>query len=657
MPWGGDKQIGIKTCTGVSAANRAKYIREEEESQYKSKKSKDFFEPSSQSHAQRTPLGSSQGSGYGGTGSPGLRRRTISDFLDEGCRNDVDSKLYRFLYACGIPFNVLRSPYWHEMVYAINDAPKGYKSPGYDKAKTVGLDHEKAKISHSLNRMKSSWTDHGVSIVSDGWKNIKGKPLISVLAVSVSGAIFLTTHDYSNKFKTAINIAQPLLETIDRIGPYNVIQVITDNAPNCKAAGAIIEDKYPNIFWSGCLVPTMNLLMHDIVKNKNEHYKWIGDLYKKGKQIIKFITNHSNTHGLFRSHSRLELLKIAMTRFGSYYLTFRRLLKVEAVALDGMFWARVRQVLDFTKPIYHMIQFADTDKPVIGEVYAQMDTMLGQIKDIVHNNDPKLYKLIHDCVYVWWDKLNVPLHCLVYILMPKYYSTSWLGQPAQGGGVRAKPHIDEEVSKGYLEALEKLIPNREECASVRLELGRYFSSTGLFGTFHAMEDRDKFDALTWRESYGGHGLLPKLAKKVLSQIVNTSSAEMCWSTYSFIHNVKRNRLNENQAKSLVYVHYNLRLLSHYCDRAYEDPTYSIWDNHPEDDNLEDGTIHLEELETELIREEDEATTMPRPPSSSSARVPSLVPLLSPPPSTTSRGGHVPSSSGRRSMRETPTRPP
>ena len=58
-PWDGDKQIGTKTCAGVSAADRAKYIREEEEAQYKSKKSRGFFEPSSQSQAQRTPLASS----------------------------------------------------------------------------------------------------------------------------------------------------------------------------------------------------------------------------------------------------------------------------------------------------------------------------------------------------------------------------------------------------------------------------------------------------------------------------------------------------------------------------------------------------------------------------------------------------------------------
>ena len=118
------------------AIDRAKYIREEEEAQYKYKRSKGFLEPNPPSHhAQRSPSTSTHGSGYGGT--PGtranisLRLRTISDFLDEGSRNDVDSKIFRFLYACGVPFNVLRSPYWHEMVSAINDAPKGYKSPGY----------------------------------------------------------------------------------------------------------------------------------------------------------------------------------------------------------------------------------------------------------------------------------------------------------------------------------------------------------------------------------------------------------------------------------------------------------------------------------------------------------------------------------------------
>jgi hypothetical protein len=59
--------------------------------------------------------------------------------------------------------------------------------------------------------------------------------------------------------------------------------------------------------------------------------------------------------------------------------------------LDRQFWARVRYVLQFTKPIYNMIMFAYTNQQVTGEVYDQMDSMLGHIKDIVEQRDGILY--------------------------------------------------------------------------------------------------------------------------------------------------------------------------------------------------------------------------------------------------------------------------
>jgi hypothetical protein len=69
--------------------------------------------------------------------------------------------------------------------------------------------------------------------------------------------------------------------------------------------------------------------------------------------------------------------------------------EVEDMVLDGQFRQQVRYILQFTKPIYNMIQFADTDQPVIGEVYEQMDSMLGQIKEIVEPRNAILYDHIH----------------------------------------------------------------------------------------------------------------------------------------------------------------------------------------------------------------------------------------------------------------------
>jgi hypothetical protein len=121
----------------------------------------------------------------------------------------------------------------------------------------------------------------------------------------------------------------------------------------------------------------------------------------------------------------------------------------------------------------------------------------------------------------------------------------------------------------------------EECAQVQSKLSKYISEHGVFANLHATKDQDRLNPIEWWNMYGSSTThLHKLAVRVLSQVVNTSSAERCWSTYSFIHSVKRNNLNVDQAKSLVYVHYNLRLLSHYCEAAKNDRTYVTWDNNP-----------------------------------------------------------------------------
>ena len=51
-------------------------------------------------------------------------------------RDEAESRVARALYACGIPFNVVRSRYWQDMVRAINTAPQGFKGPNYEKLRT-----------------------------------------------------------------------------------------------------------------------------------------------------------------------------------------------------------------------------------------------------------------------------------------------------------------------------------------------------------------------------------------------------------------------------------------------------------------------------------------------------------------------------------------
>jgi hypothetical protein len=190
----------------------------------------------------------------------------------------------------------------------------------------VLLDREKEKIQADLSRFRNEWSDVGVSIISDGWTSVRNQNLINVIGVSSSGAMFLAAHDSSSISATSQNILDLLLKTIDEFVPFNVIQVITDNAENCKGASKINERMHPHIFWSGCLVNTLNLLLHDIVKHKE--CGWINQLYKRERKVIKYITKHTRVNYFYRTYSMLHILNIAPTIFSIYYLTFRHLLKV-----------------------------------------------------------------------------------------------------------------------------------------------------------------------------------------------------------------------------------------------------------------------------------------------------------------------------------------
>ena len=146
-----------------------------------------------------------------------------------------------------------------------------------------------------------------------------------------------------------------------------------------------------------------------------------------------------------------------------------------------------------------------------------MDSMLGQIKDIVESKDPILYDHIHKHVVKRWEHINVPLHALPYVLTPKYYSPSWLARPTLGDGVKRNSQSYLEVQVGYMVSIDKLVPDEEECVLLRSELSKYLSDIGSFGTLHARKDRDRVPPIEWWNMHGSSCVrLHKLATKVLS---------------------------------------------------------------------------------------------------------------------------------------------
>jgi hypothetical protein len=359
-------------------------------------------------------------------------------------REDTESRVARAIFACGIPFNVVRSPYWKDMGKSINEAPQGFKGPNYEKLITVLLQKERSLIHDILKPIRSSWTSTGVSIISDGWTDTKRRSLVNVIASSPMGAMFLREEDCSSKVKDSKFIADILISNIEQVGPANVVQVIIDNAFVCEAAGLIIESRYHHIFWSPCIVHNLNLILEEI-EAKTE---WIKEVTRQAREIIKFVTNHHQSQAMYREYSKLELLKVVETRYAANFIMLCRLVEVKSalmstvvgvtwaewrqsdsergsmvqrVLIDEDWWSKVAFLLKFTLPAFELLRDADTDKPFLGEIYDDMDTMVEKTVEIITREAPTLFFVevdfvehVRSIIATRWNVFNTPLHTLAH---------------------------------------------------------------------------------------------------------------------------------------------------------------------------------------------------------------------------------------------------
>ncbi|KAL1198481.1 hypothetical protein V5N11_022662 [Cardamine amara subsp. amara] len=78
--------------------------------------------------------------------------------------------------------------------------------------------------------------------------------------------MFRSSGDCSDDSHTAEYIYEYVKGCIEEIGVENVVQVVTDNAPNNMAAARLLKEKIPSIFWTSCAAHTNNLILESIAK-------------------------------------------------------------------------------------------------------------------------------------------------------------------------------------------------------------------------------------------------------------------------------------------------------------------------------------------------------------------------------------------------------
>ena len=187
----------------------------------------------------------------------------------------------------------------------------------------------------------------------------------------------------------------------------------------------------------------------------------------------------------------------------------------------------------------------------------------------------------------------------------RYYSNTWLNAAPD----RLPPHQDIELSEERNKCIKRYFPDGEARKAVNVEFARFSGQMDSFGSADSIEDRGTEDPKMWWLVYGASAPnLQKIALKLLGQPCSSSCCERNWSTYSFIHSVKRNKILPTRAEDLVYVHTNLRLLSRKSDQYIKGET-KLWDIGGDRFDPLDGAEELEIASLSLDEPEMEAMIM------------------------------------------------
>ncbi|KAG5151812.1 hypothetical protein JHK84_028284 [Glycine max] len=399
---------------------------------------------------------------------------TVENAFNLQARETLDHEIARMFYSSRLPFHLARNPHYRKaFAYAANNQISGYQPPGYDKLRATLLQNERRHMENLLQPIKNAWIQKG--------------------------------------------------EVIMEVGHSNVVQIVTDNATICKAAGLMIEAEFPSIYRTPCVVHTLYLSLKNICAAKNtekknnvvyEECSWITQIADDAMFVKNFVMSHSMRLSIFNS---LKLLSIAPTRFASTIVMLKRFKQlkkgiqkivindqwssykegdvakakfVKDTLLDDKWWDKVYYILSFTCPIYDVLRRTDTKVSSLHLVYEMWDSLIEKVKNAIYQYERK-----------------------------------------------------------------------EES----------------FDDLDSLNDRGQMDPKAWWLAHGVNApILQKVALKLLAQPCSSSCCERNWSTYSFIHSLKRNKMTSHRAEDLVFVHSNLRLLSRNTPEYHQEET-KMWD--------------------------------------------------------------------------------
>ncbi|XP_049381258.1 uncharacterized protein LOC125845770 [Solanum stenotomum] len=279
------------------------------------------------------------------------------------------------------------------------------KPPTFHEVRVTHLKKEVEKVEKIVDEHKVQWTKFGCSIMMDKWKAPNGKMIINILVNSPIGSVFLGSVDASNESTDSIKIYKLFESTIERIGPRNIVQIVTDNASENVKAGSMMMGVYPHIYWTPCAIHCINLMFGDIFK-VNPY----ASVFIKAIKIHSYISKAIDDELDEKIHQGKKFGETGQDKICNCQFNF-----------ESYFWSDVVRALTICgrgllTTVLHLVD--GEKKPPMVYIYEAMNRAKETTARGFHGVKKQYEKVFEIIDARWSDQLHPPLHVVGHVLNP-----------------------------------------------------------------------------------------------------------------------------------------------------------------------------------------------------------------------------------------------
>ncbi|EXX54245.1 hypothetical protein RirG_236360 [Rhizophagus irregularis DAOM 197198w] len=444
---------------------------------------------------------------------PKITSKLQKSSIDPGQRNLYNKALTRFFVCYGVPFSIVESPFFIDLV---KNLCAGYQLPDRKTLSNTWLNNKAVRVTVNMEEI------------------LERQENLSLVITSERKEYVIKVKDYSKDSHTGLFTAQEIKKILTDIGSQRFSSVVSDGASAMQLAKRLISDEYPRIMPVRCIAHHIQLICTDIMKKIP---------LAKNQNFVTYFTESHQSGAILREEIKKELIvggglkSSVKTRWSTAWDCCSSVLRLETVFKNMLidnskamnqslrilvnnqnFWSNVEALANILEPAKNAVKSVECKNTTMADVFFALIQMAISIKALPTETSEELKEFRQKCIQFYnyrWKQFDFELYLLAYFLHPKY----------RGKGLI--PETYQIIQRKALTLWQKIGGGSNSALALAIQMNDYDNYKSPYNFSYV--DELQTSSSWWLGCKQSNHYLQELALYILSIVPHSASCECVFS--------------------------------------------------------------------------------------------------------------------------------